>query len=71
MQTLDQLRKLISSCLTDMSLIDNQDELHLLIDIQQSLNEERVRYLVLLTFVIFEPWAVIKGHVFNNNLGRD
>ena len=53
-----------------MRLIDHQHYLYLRIDIQQSLHEEAVRYLILLAFVVFEPRAVIKRQVFDYHLIR-
>lgn len=51
-----------------MALVDDQHQLHLLVDVQQSLHEERVRDLVLLSLVVFESWAIVKGHVLDDYL---
>lgn len=37
-----QLRQLISSGLTNVRIIDNEDNLHFGVDVQKTLNEERV-----------------------------
>lgn len=67
MKIADKLWKFISSGLTDMTLIDDEDKLYLLVNIEQPLNKEGVRDLVLLSFVILESRAVIERHVLDHN----
>jgi len=50
-----------------MTFINNQDYFNILIDIQQPLNKKRIGNFILLTFVIFEPWAIIESHALNDS----
>jgi hypothetical protein len=44
-----------------MRLINDEHNLHLLVDVQQFLDEEGVGDLVLLTFVVPKAGAVVEG----------
>ena len=52
-----------------MGFINDQHNFDMLIDIKQTLYEERVRNLIFFAFVVFEAWAVIEGHLIDDNLG--
>lgn len=54
-----------------MALVDHQHDLHFLVDVQQSLHEERVRDLVLLSLVVLETRTVVECHLLNHNFGGD
>ena len=54
-----------------MAFIDDENNLYFLVNIEETLNEERVRNLVLLSFVILESWAIIEGHILDNYLRGD
>jgi len=66
MEILNQLRKLIGSSLTDMTLINDQHNLDVSVQVEESLNEEGVRNFILFTLVVFEPGAIIEGHSLND-----
>jgi uncharacterized protein YjgD (DUF1641 family) len=68
MQIADEFGKFISPGLTDMTLIDDENDLDLLVDIQQSLNKEGVGDLVLLSLIILESRAVVECHIFDDHL---
>lgn len=54
-----------------MALVDDQNYLYFVVDIQEPLHKERVRYLILLSFVVFEARAVVEGHLLDHYFGRD
>ena len=62
-----QFRKFVCPCLTYVGFVHNQNYLHPLVNIQQSLNEKRVRYFVLLPLVVLESRAVVEGHLVYDN----
>lgn len=61
-----QFRQLICSCLTDVRLIDHQDDFDFGINIEQSLNEKRVGDFVFFSFVILESRAVVESEVIDD-----
>lgn len=71
MKISNKFRKLISSGLTDMTLIDDQHYLYLLVNIEQSLHKEGVRDFVFLSFVVLESRTVIERHVLDHNFSGD
>ncbi len=71
MQIFNQFRHFVGSGLTDMTFINNQNYLNILIDIQQPLNKERIRNFIFLAFVIFEPWTIIESHALDDSFSRN
>ena len=51
-----------------MAFIDDEHNLYFLVNIEETLNKKRVGYFILLSFVIFESWTIIEGHVLDNYL---
>ena len=54
-----------------MTFVHNQHDLDFGIDVKQSLYEERVRDLILLTFVVLEARTVVESHLLNDYFGGD
>ena len=70
-QVAHQLRQLVGPGLADVALVNHQHDLHLLVDVEQTLHKERVRYLVLLALVVLEAGTVVEGHFLDDDLGGD
>ena len=70
-QVADELGQFVSSGLADVAFVDYEHDLDLLVDVEQSLDEEGVRDLVLLALVVLEAGAVVEGHALDDNLGGD
>lgn len=54
-----------------MALINNQHNLHLLVDVEQPLHKEGVGDLELLSLVVLETWAVVECHFLDHYLCGD
>ena len=68
-QVANQLGQLVGSGLTDVTFVHDQYDFDLLVDIEQSLHEEGVGDLVLLSLVVLEARTVVEGHLLDDDFG--
>jgi hypothetical protein len=54
-----------------VGLVNHQHDFYFRVDVQQSLNEERVGNFVLLSLVVLEPGTVIEGQIFDDDFVGD
>jgi hypothetical protein len=53
-----------------VSIINQQQNFHLPVDIEQSLDVERIRNFELLSFIVLETWAIKESQTINYYLNR-